>query len=311
MGPAPEVLARVTEIASDNRSGADTLARKAAEVLELQAAGPSPDGPALREALVEAARLLVAAQPAMASIFNLANAVLFAIEGIHDAPSLRSAVTAICRRFAAEIATAHEAISQAAREQIPDGGTVLTHSYSSTVVDALLGAWRCGRRFSVICTESRPLCEGVALARTLAAAHIPVTLIADGAVHHHFQQASLALSGADSVARQGVLNKAGTALLALSARARRKKFLVLAGTHKWLAPGGRLVWVRRENPHEILSEDIAGVCVSNVYFDLTPLRLVTAVITEQGAFAPAAVRRRLRELKVHPALVGRRVASMA
>jgi ribose 1,5-bisphosphate isomerase len=311
MEPAPEVLARVAEIASDNRSGADTLARKAAEVLELQAAAPSTDGTGLREALAEAARLLVAAQPAMASIFNLANAVLFAIEGVDDAPSLRNAVISTCRGFTAKIARVHEVISEAAREEVPDGGTVLTHSYSSTVADALLGAWRCGRRFSVICTESRPLCEGVSLARTLAAAHIPVTLIADAALHHHFQEASLALSGADTVAREGVLNKAGTALVALSARARRKKFLVLAGTHKWLAPARRLVWVRRENPREILPEDIAGICVSNVYFDLTPLRLVTALITQQGALPPAAVRERLGELKVHPALVGRRAAPAA
>ncbi len=305
MGPAPEVSARVAEIASDHRSGADTLARKAAEAVELQAAAPCADATNLREALAETARLLVAAQPAMASIFNLVNRVLFAIEGLCDAPSVRNAVASVCRGYTAKIAEAHQAISRAALEQIPEGGTVLTHSYSSTVAAALLGAWRSGRRFSVICTESRPLCEGVSLARTLAAAQIPVTLIADAAVHHHCRKASLALSGADTVARHGVLNKAGTALLALAARAHRGKFLVLAGTHKCLPPGRRLVWERLENPHEILSEDIAGVRVSNVYFDLTPLGLVTAVITEQGALPPAAVRRRLGELKVHPSLAGR------
>jgi ribose 1,5-bisphosphate isomerase len=311
MEPAPEVLARVAEIASDHRSGADTLARKAAEALQLQAGAPSADGTKLREALAEAARRLVAAQPAMASIFNLANAVLFAIEGVEDLSALRSLVTSACRGFTAKIAEAHEAISQAARAHIPDGGTVLTHSFSSTVAAALFAAWRSGRRFSVICTESRPLCEGVTLARTLAAARIPVTVIADAAVHHHFRKASVALSGADAVAREGVLNKAGTALMALSARAHRKQFLVLAGTHKWLPPGRKMAWERPEDPREILSEDIAGVGVSNVYFDLTPLRLVTAVISEQGAFPPAAVRRRLGELELHPAFTGGHAGSVA
>ncbi|MCS6953751.1 MAG: hypothetical protein RMK57_14460 [Bryobacterales bacterium] len=302
MGPAPEVLARIAAIASDNRSGADLLARQAAEALELQAGESWRATSELREALTGAARRLVAAQPAMAPIFQLANAALFAADGCVDAVSLSGAVIAVCRRFTARIQTAQEVISEAARREIPEGGTVLTHSSSSTVLAALLSACRAGRRFSVICTESRPMFEGVALAKALAAARIPVTLIADAAVYHHFQKASLAVSGADTIAWQGVLNKAGTALVALAARAHRKKFLVLAGTHKLFPADRELIWERSENPREILPEECAGLHVSNLYFDLTPLDLVTAVVTEEGTFSPATVRRRLRRLQVHPAL---------
>lgn len=302
MQPAPEVLARVAEIASDNRSGADTLARKAAETLELQAGGSYADGSALRHVLQETARLLVAAQPAMAPIFNLANAVLFAIEGCRDASSLRAAVTSTCRGFTAKIDKAQEAISEAVCQRIPEGAVIVTHSFSSTVATALLGARRKGRRFSVICTESRPVLEGIALAKLLAGAGIAVTLTTDAAIYRHMAGATVAMSGADTVALQGVVNKAGTALLALAARAHRLPFFVLAGTHKFLPAGRELSWERSRDPREILPEEIAGVTVSNLYFDLTPLRLVTAVISEDGIHEPASVRRRLQGLKVHPAL---------
>lgn len=305
MAPAPEVLARVAEIASDNRSGADTLARKAAEMLEFQAGGSCTDASALRHLLEETARLLVAAQPAMAPIFNLANTVLFAIEGCRDVSSIRAAVSSTCRRFTAEIEKAQEAISEAACQRIPEGAVIVTHSFSSTVATALLGAWRKGQRFSVICTESRPVLEGIALAKVLAGAGIAVRLITDAAIYRHMAGATLAMSGADTVALQGVVNKAGTALLALAARAHRRRFLVLAGTHKFLPASRELSGEPSRDPREIVPEEIAGVTVSNLYFDLTPLSLVTAILSEDGVHPPARVRRRLLGLKVHPALTAR------
>jgi translation initiation factor 2B subunit (eIF-2B alpha/beta/delta family) len=76
-----------------------------------------------------------------------------------------------------------------------------------------------GPGLSVIVCESRPLCEGVAMARRLAAAGIDVTLITDAQAGVFVEQSDVVLLGADAVTPDGIVNKVGSRLLALAARA--------------------------------------------------------------------------------------------
>uniref|UniRef100_A0A383WBQ4 Nudix hydrolase domain-containing protein n=1 Tax=Tetradesmus obliquus TaxID=3088 RepID=A0A383WBQ4_TETOB len=85
------------------------------------------------------------------------------------------------------------------------------HSSSSSVSK--------GPGLSVIVCESRPLCEGVSMARRLAAAGLNVTLITDAQAGVFVEQADVVLLGADAVTPDGVVNKVGSRLLALAAKA--------------------------------------------------------------------------------------------
>ncbi|WIA12133.1 hypothetical protein OEZ85_012206 [Tetradesmus obliquus] len=76
-----------------------------------------------------------------------------------------------------------------------------------------------GPGLSVIVCESRPLCEGVSMARRLAAAGLNVTLITDAQAGVFVEQADVVLLGADAVTPDGVVNKVGSRLLALAAKA--------------------------------------------------------------------------------------------
>jgi translation initiation factor 2B subunit (eIF-2B alpha/beta/delta family) len=94
--------------------------------------------------------------------------------------------------------------------------------------------------------------------------------------------ADLVLVGADSILSDlGVVNKTGTYLAALVARAHRRPFYVAADTFKIQATvdsrtcvleskPGREVW-----PRHAQSSD-------NVYFDITPGHLVSGFVTESG-----------------------------
>ncbi len=295
MRPLPEALATaIDEIQSDRTSGAAALARRAAQaVFE---AAPELDRLAPEERLLtltEIARRLVLAQPAMAPLVNLADTLLRGTGSIGDAAG----------SFLQHLDSARDRVARHGAALIAGGGAILTHSSSQAVLDALLAAHASGKRFLIYATESRPQREGVWLARRLGEAGIAVRLIIDAAVFARLPNCSLALTGADAISSAGVVNKTGTAPLALAARALGKPFYVLCGTEKFLPAGYRLPPEPAKPVEEILPEELPNVAAENFYFETTPLELVSGVITEEGLLAPEQVRARLEARGIHPALL--------
>ena len=290
---------RIAAIHEDHRSGSVAITRKAAEALALLAGQEARSA-----AMVEAAcRLLVAAQPHMASLMNLANAVLLSLDEIGGWENWRTRLEAEVAGFLEWMETGSRSISRIAAGLVRDGMTVMTHSSSETVRRALLQAHGAGRRLKVVATESRPLYEGVALAKGLGEAGIPVNLIADAAMMPMLPQADLVLVGADAVTISSLVNKAGTALLALGAKHHKKRFYVLAGPEKFVPLQYNLPVEMLKPPAEVLGHPLTNVTVRNLYFDRTPLKWITALITADGFLAPAALQQRLGTLPLHPALL--------
>jgi methylthioribose-1-phosphate isomerase len=100
--------------------------------------------------------------------------------------------------------------------------------------------------------------------------------------------------GADRIAANGdVANKIGTYTLAVLAREHDVPFVVAAPTSTidLDAPAGAAIPVEERPDHEVVSiagERIApaGVAAANRAFDVTPARLVTAIVTERGVLRP-------------------------
>src|SRR5438552_1590105 len=77
-------------------------------------------------------------------------------------------------------------------------------------------------------------------------------------------------------------------------RAARRLTLVVTTGARLLAPRlARRIALAEAEPRAILSRLPRGVRVINRLFDATPLRLISLVVTEEGAMQPAAVKRRL------------------
>ena len=287
----PEAIrAGVEAIRRDNRSGAVELAIRAAEVLA-EAAEAEP----FALAVEAACRALVKAQPSMAPMVNLSNAALW--HGTSPGTLRR-----VCARFITDLEKAGEAIAREAAELLAGAGRVMTYSASRTVFEALAAAWENNKEGVVYCTESRPAGEGLDLARKLAAAGIRVRLGIDAAMLEYVEEADVAVVGADAVTASGVVNKRGTALLALAARHAGKRIYALAGTQKFVPHAYRLPDEPPKAPAEILPEAPEGVEVDNRYFDVTPLDWFAAVVTEKGSLAPWQVRERISRMDLHPAL---------
>lgn len=297
------ILGRIRQIQNDHRSGSTILARRAAGALVELTRAPLVRTDFQRQ-LALTCRSLIAAQPQMAAILNLCNAALLAADDSPDADAARASVRAAVGEFLQTIEEGAKEMAHTAAALISDGMTVATHSYSSAVRDALRKAASGGCKFRVAVTESRPLYEGVALAKELASAGIPVTLSVDAAIALQLKDADLVLVGADAVTEKFLVNKAGTLSAALVARRQEIPFYALAGAEKLTPQAYRLPSESSKEPAEVLRRPPRGVEVRNLYFDQTPLSLVTGIVTGQGVLSLRHVRLRLRKLRLHPALTG-------
>lgn len=284
MDPSRRLDDLIAPLRAEVRSGASTVAAMAADALAQGAADAAGGSVAeLRAAIADLGVRILDAQPAMAPLVTLAGAVLDAIAGAEDVPGARVAAREAAEAFRQGMAARARELAERTAELLADGDVILTLSSSAAVRDALVQGAR-GRRVEAIVLESRPLLEGRRMAAELARAGIPVTVAADAAAVALARRSSRVLLGADSVGDLGVVNKLGSAALALAARRAGIPVVVSADCTKLLPPGFPQDVADDRPAHEIL-QATAGVAVWNRYFEVVPMEDVTTVVTDVGAFA--------------------------
>ncbi len=297
------ILTRIEEIRADKTTGAETLMQKASNLFLYMADHvQAKDCAELSKTLEETARTLVNAQPAMVGIFNLVNKILLTTGSVASVKEMKDAMieTAIATVRSSDMSL--QSIANTAAELFKPGQVVATHSFSSTVFHCLLEAKKLGVEFTVLCTESRPMMEGVTLAGQLAGAGIKVRLTTDAALFSQLKHVNLVLLGVDSIGVEGMVGKTGTMAIALVARQFQIKCYALCSSHKYVPPGHKLATDIEGDHKEILAEASSNVTPVNPYFDLTPLEYLTGVITERGVLSIEAVKKDIRDLKIHPLL---------
>jgi len=197
------------------------------------------------------------------------------------------------------------AIGRHGQELLADGQSVLTHCNAGglatadygTALAVIYAAVEAGKRIQVYVDETRPLWQGARLtAWELRQRGIPATVLCDNAAASLMQQGRVqaVITGADRIAATGdVANKIGTYGLAVLAAAHHIPFYVAAPSSSFdlaIADGSQIPIEHRpgrEVTHP-LGQPIApeGVQVYNPAFDVTPARLVTAIICERGLIRP-------------------------
>lgn len=184
---------------------------------------------------------------------------------------------------------------------LADGARVLTHCNAGALATAGYGtalgviraAVEAGKKISVIADETRPFLQGSRLtAWELQKDNIPVTLICDNMAGYLMSKGDIdcVIVGADRIAANGdVANKIGTYTVAVLAKEHNIPFYVAApiSTIDLSLSDGSLIPIEERDEREITHiKDIQlapeGISVRNPAFDVTPHRLVTAIITEHG-----------------------------
>jgi ribose 1,5-bisphosphate isomerase len=267
----------------DRQHGASELARLCLkELAELVENDPASDPAVMRDGWQTLALRLRDVRPSMAPVRNLLERWVARSDALDasSADRLRAQAARAARDLIAESEEAVGTAAERAASLIGPGRTIITHSLSSTVL-------ACFRRLApdvrAIVTESRPPGEGRALARELSEIAIATDFITDQQLGVFTARADCALVGADTVAFDGtVINKAGTRLLALAARADAIPFYVCFEGLKRLDRPAAEVPLERHNPAELGGPELPHVTPRNVYFDRTAPELVSAWITEKG-----------------------------
>lgn len=214
-------------------------------------------------------------------------------------------------------------IAQAAQRRSGARVNILTHCNAGwlatvdhgTALAPIYAAHDAGIDVHVWVDETRPRNQGAFLTAYELGAHgVPHTIIADNAGGHLMQhgQVDLCIVGTDRVAANGdVANKIGTYLKALAAHDNNVPFYVAlpSSTIDWTIENGlRDIPIEERNAEEVthvcgpddsgalhrIRITAPGSAAANPAFDVTPTRLVTALITERGV-APAT-REGLRQL---------------
>jgi len=218
---------------------------------------------------------------------------------------IRERLVAAAKRIAEEDVATCRSIGAASLELVPRGARILTHCNAGALATAGYGtalgvvraAAEAGLAPQVLADETRPFLQGARLtAWELAREGIPVSVHTDGMAGHLLQQGEIDLIvvGADRIAANGdVANKIGTYPLAVLAREHDVPFYVAAplSTVDFATPDGSGIPIEERGREEIaqlggrpvLPE---GVPVRHPAFDVTPARLVTAIVTERGIARP-------------------------
>ncbi|GAI10036.1 unnamed protein product, partial [marine sediment metagenome] len=149
------------------------------------------------------------------------------------------------------------------------------------------------RNIEVITTRSGPGRTGEKIAQELEYYGMPVTFIDDAAMRLYLLTVSKVVVGADRVCADGkVINGIGTYQLALAAKVAGIPFYVFCETLKFDPRlKGDEVDLEEKDTSEVvgLGRLPPKVRVRNPYFDITPLELVTGIVTENGLLTPEKV----------------------
>jgi methylthioribose-1-phosphate isomerase len=199
-----------------------------------------------------------------------------------------------------DVETCH-AIGREGLALIPQNARVLTHCNAGalatggygTALGVVRAAHEEGRIKNVFADETRPFLQGARLtAWELARDGVPVSVIADNMAGSLMQKGDvdLVVVGADRIAANGdVANKIGTYPLAVLAREHGLPFYVAApcSTVDLSTANGELIPIEERGREEVANFGARtvvpdGVPVRNPAFDVTPARLVSAIVTERG-----------------------------
>ena len=217
-----------------------------------------------------------------------------------DLAAVREAMVQEAKQVHAEKKAIDEAIGRFGAELMPESGEVMTQCNAGALATAGLGtalgvirvATEQGRKLRVLVPETRPYLQGARLtAWELQQDGIPLTLITDNMVGHFLKTGKVGaiVVGADRIAANGdTANKIGTYPMAVLAKEHNVPFYVAApvSTLDMTIASGEQIPIEERAATEVTH--IQGVRiapeveVANPAFDVTPARLITAIITERG-----------------------------
>jgi methylthioribose-1-phosphate isomerase len=224
-----------------------------------------------------------------------------------SADELRQLILDEAQHIADEDVEINKRMAEHGAALINDGDTVIHHCNTGalatvdwgTALGVIRTAHEQGKKIHVLVDETRPRLQGARLtAWELDQYGIPYEIITDNMAGYFLRagKAQKVLFGADRVAANGdVANKIGTYMLALAAHDNGVPAyaVVPTSTVDLSLEHGGLIPIEERDPEEVLGIQFQGERVApieaearNIAFDVTPNRLITGIVTENGVVYP-------------------------
>ena len=199
----------------------------------------------------------------------------------------------------------NKAMGQYGQTLVKNENVILTHCNAGALATAGFGtalgviraSMNAGKNIRVLANETRPFLQGARLtAWELKEDNIPVKLITDSMCGFFMKnkKVDLVVVGADRIAANGdIANKIGTYMVAVLAKENNIPFYVAApvSTLDLSLASGDEIPIEERSVEEVVNINkirVApeGIEVAHPAFDITPNKLVTAIITEEGIAYP-------------------------
>src|SRR5947209_179783 len=225
----------------------------------------------------------------------------FELLRVRPPQQIKQALIEEAQRMHAEDIAINKAMGSHGATLMPASGGVLTHCNAGalatcgygTALGVIRAAIERGKKIHVYADETRPFLQGSRLtAWELMKDGIATTVISDNMSGAMMRQGKVGavIVGADRIAANGdVANKIGTYTVAVLAKEHGIPFYVAApiSTVDLETPDGSKIPIEQRNPAEVThiagkAITPAGVQIENPAFDVTPAKLVTAIVTERG-----------------------------
>mgnify|MGYP000227023509 CR=1 FL=1 len=272
------------EIRSMRTHSSSVVAANAAHALEELLDREYPSVEAYLRELEHNSSALRRANPSHASLITTQREIVESVRAAdpESVAAAKARTESAIESVVSTIETAKHGAAEAAADLLADGETVLTHDYSTTVLEALEAAARDGKRLSVYVTEARPRHLGRKTARVLGEIdRIDATLIVDSAAGHYLEAVDQVLVGMDCIVDDTLYNRVGTYPIAATA-AHREVPMAVAGSSAKVVDGGFRFENDFRSESEVMREPPDGFAVGNPAYDATPTRLLETLITEEG-----------------------------
>lgn len=281
-----ETVAEIEEMQTHSSS---VVALKAAEALrELF----DREYPAVEEYVRDLERnsdALRRANPSHATLHTSQREIVEAVANadVADVAAAKRHTESVIDGLVSEIRTGKRRAAETAADRLEDGMTVLTHDYSSTLLEAIELAARDGTHLDVYVTEARPRYLGRKAVRTLAGIdRVEPRLLVDSAAGHVLPECDLAVFGMTCIVDATYYNRIGTFPIAATAAELAVPVHVVGSSSKIIESGGFAFENEMRSPTEVMREPAEGFDVENPAYDATPLHLVDAIVTENGIQTP-------------------------
>jgi methylthioribose-1-phosphate isomerase len=254
-----------------------------------------------KEEILSVCDIFAATRPTAVNLFISIKRMKKIIQQGNEVSMIRQQLEQEALTIYNEDVEANKAIGKNGSRFINDGDVIMTHCNAGalatgaygTALGVIRAAAEEGKKIKVFVCETRPYLQGARLtAWELLHDNIPVTLITDS-MSGYFMKTGIikkVIVGADRIAANGdVANKIGTYTHAVLAKEHGIPFYVAApvSTLDPETKNGNDIPIEERSVEEVAyinNEQIApeGISIRNPAFDVTPVKYISAIITDKG-----------------------------